>query len=109
MQFIKELIENYKIRKDFKSNIFGGIEVIIAGENIDKIYGKKEYESISKRGPFLLPVRIIKDSVYDWCNKVGGIVRIAEECPTEYNCEIFYFSRKKDAIEFKKTFDLIGC
>lgn len=106
INLIKSVIEKRKIYKDFKSNIFGGIEIIIDGENINKIYSMKEYESISRYGPYMFPVRIIKESVYEWCLKAKGIVRIAEEYRTGYNSESFYFSCIKDAIEFKRIFNI---
>lgn len=103
---INTLIKNYKTKKSFKKLFLNGIDVIIKGNDIDKIYELRQYESISKGGPYLMPVRAIKQEVYDWCLKRKDMVHFSDELPTEYNYELFYFGSEKDALEFKKTFNL---
>lgn len=101
---IKEMLENRKIKKDFKASIFGGVKVVIKGEDLDKIYTDRVYDSISRSGPF--EVREIRDDVYNWCLKAKGIIRVPEEYRIQFISESFYFSRHKDAEEFKKTFNV---
>lgn len=103
---VQEIIENYKTDKDFKKDIFGGIKLVITDKNVDNIYNKHEYESICRNGPYLLPVRGIKDEVYDWCLKAKGTIRVPHEFRYDFGVENFYFSHRKDAEEFKKTFNL---
>lgn len=100
----QELIDNYKTKQDFKRG--GGIKVVITEQNIDKVYDKREYESISRYGPYMLPVRGIKEAVYNWCLKAKGTIRVPDEFRYDFGSETFYFSRAKDADEFKKLFNL---
>ncbi len=105
ISFINQVIENRKIKRDFKSSIFGGIQVKISGDNLDRIYSAQVYDSISRSGPF--EVRSIKEDVYNWCLKAKGIVRVPSEYRIQFTSESFYFSRKQDAEEFKKVFRLV--
>jgi len=105
ISFIKQIIENRKVHRDFKSSIFGGIQVQVSGNNLDKIYSAEVYDSISRSGPF--EVRSIKEEVYNWCLKAKGIIRVPCEYRIQFISESFYFSRKQDAEEFKKVFGLI--
>jgi hypothetical protein len=103
---ILKIIENRKIARDFKQSIFGGVRLFIKGEDVDKIYDLQEYESISRNGPYLLPVRGIKSEVYNWCHKIKNKVHVADEFRNDFGAEEFYFKRRKDAEKFKKAFNL---
>lgn len=86
----------------FKKNKIEGIRIAISGEDVDKIYGKKIFESVYRWGPS--EDREILPSVKAWCEAHKDQVRVASQYHLPWGYSLFYFSRKEIADEFQHQF-----